>query len=267
MIRKLTFLALMAAALFNACSKEDAPPITEKHCVVTSLYKTDDKGKRYATANLSYDAQGRLTGLTSDNDTAFFDFKANYDDSKKILTVYDQSGKYLQSVINLDDKGRAQRLSLYNGTYAFLFSYQDDYLSTLTLQFRNISTYMYTLQYSYGNLVSAKTQENVERVDIKFEYDDQPGVSIPNVGNPLSQLGVPLVLPGILGKTSKNRLVKAVETFQDGLKRTRTTTYQYETDKDGKVTAVKYLVKVTFNGLARDYEYGHTLHIDYKCEE
>ncbi|PWG78733.1 DUF4595 domain-containing protein [Pararcticibacter amylolyticus] len=266
MIRKFTFLALMAAALFNACSKEDAPPGNEKQCIITSLYKTDAQGKRYATANLMYDAQGRLTKLTSDNDTAFFDFKANYEDAKKTVTVYDES-EYLRSVINLDDKGRAQKLSLYNGTYAFLFSYQDDYLSTLTWQYNNKSIYSYALLYSNGNLVSVKAQQNTGNIDIRFEYDDQPAVSIPNVGNPLSHLGIPLVLPGILGKTSKNRLVKVVEPFNDGLTRTRTTTYQYETDKDGKITAVKYLVSVAFNGQARDYQYGHTLHIEYKCEE
>lgn len=267
MIRKFTFLALMATALFNACSKEDAPPGNEKQCMITSLYKTDAQGKRYATANLMYDAQGRLTKLTSDNDTAFFDFKANYDDAKKTVTVYDQSEKYLQATINLDDKGRAQKLSLYNGTYAFLFSYQDDYLTTLTSQFMNISTYIYNLQYNNGNLVYAKTSDNTGLIDIRFEYDDEPEVSLPNVGNPLSQLGIPLVLPGILGKPSKNRLVKAVETFHNGLKRTRTTTYQYETDKDGKITEVEFLVSVAFNGQTRDYQYGHTLHIEYKCEE
>lgn len=273
MIRKFIFLALItAAALFNACSKDDAPPGNEKKCIVTSLYKKDLKGRAFGQASFSYDTLGRLIGLNSQNDSAYYDFKATYEDAKRTIAF---SARHRVSYFTLDSSGRAKKFSQFDGRDVYQFSYIDNNLSILTWQLKHafteqISESQYFFHYSNGNLVSIKGPKNSLMEDIRFEYDDKPAVAIPNVADPLCELRMPFVLPGIFGNTSRNRLVKVQANIgtPNGLTTHRTTTYEYETDAEGKTTSVKIVNNVTYPETSYSQPpYGNVIKIEYKCED
>lgn len=235
MIKKIA-MALLVAAVFAGCGKEDAPKVS-KVITKTECYQG---GKLQYGIGYSYDSKGKLTDIL--NYSSLYDHARTVYYSSESITILGSRGA---CIINIDQNGTPEKIVSSEGIV--LCSYgQDGYLKQFNVN-SGESNYTLSAQAQNGNFVSLQDfdQNTLKIAYTQYENDYSIDINnIPQVENMFTMFNT-LKLPGMYSKN----LIKSIETDDAAYY------FTYNFDDDGRVSDMIVVSTASENALTEHYKF------------
>jgi YD repeat-containing protein len=227
--------------LFLSCSKDidDEIPKTAKNCKVTEIIDGNE------TFFLTYDNKDRVIKIAALNSSDFATY--NYQSDKIVVTV----GKNVKTFL-LNPAGLIYKFTDGDDTYDYSYN-ADGYLVKVTQKNSRDTKWLLirNLSYTNGNLTSIMRDPSTNQIPwtITVTYQSDVFVNMFGFNHPLELYGPDpfLFAPdliinygGYFGKAPKNMPVSYTVNSTS-----KTETYTYQKDSDGKISSIKAHGSVT----------------------
>ncbi|RQO72639.1 hypothetical protein DBR40_15140 [Pedobacter sp. KBW01] len=274
---KYLMVSLIAILAIASCKKEIdwnafPDPNGGNGCKLATLKADVDFLGSYTIA-FNYDAQGRISKLTSGAETNTYVYTTNK------ITATDETGQVAEIVL---ENGRAVSsgsdgiITIGGVSYDYTRKYTynaEGYLIQVKNYLNNELSTTDNLAYANGNLVSAVSiaAHGGYKETITYSYSNDIAMNVYEISDPLSY-HVDYFPGGYFGKQSKNVLIKSVSKTidQDGDPfNDETLAYTYQYDSKGNATSLNYTNTSTFypsGGPAETETYKGKFILDYTCK-